>query len=65
MAIHVIDAPMGAGKTSAMINYMREAPASEHFVFVTPFLTEAERINLFVVAKFCEVIFSQNPFLTS
>lgn len=44
MAIHVIDAPMGAGKTSAMINYMREAPASEHFVFVTPFLTETERI---------------------
>ena len=44
MAIHVIDAPMGAGKTSAMINYMRRAPADEHFVFVTPFLTESERI---------------------
>lgn len=44
MAIYVIDAPMGVGKTSAMINYMREAPPNEHFVFVTPFLTESERI---------------------
>lgn len=44
MAIHVIDAPMGTGKTSAMINYMREAPADEHFVFVTPFLSESERV---------------------
>ena len=44
MAIHVIDAPMGTGKTSAMINYMRSAPSDEHFVFVTPFLTESERI---------------------
>lgn len=65
MSIYVLDAPMGTGKTSAMINYMREAPEEERFVFVTPFLTDTERINLFVVAKFCEVIFSQNPFLTS
>lgn len=44
MSIYVLDAPMGIGKTSAMINYMREAPADEHFVFVTPFLSEGERI---------------------
>jgi hypothetical protein len=44
MAIHVIDAPMGTGKTSAMINHMRAAPDNKHFVFVTPFLTESERI---------------------
>ena len=44
MSIYVLDAPMGIGKTSAMINYMREAPTDEHFVFVTPFLSEGERI---------------------
>ena len=44
MTIHIIDAPMGTGKTSAMINYMREAPADRKFVFVTPFLTESDRI---------------------
>lgn len=44
MAIYVIDAPMGVGKTSAMINKVRESPSDEHFVFVTPFLTESERI---------------------
>ena len=44
MSIYVLDAPMGIGKTSAMINYMREAPEEERFVFVTPFLSEGERI---------------------
>ena len=45
MSIHIIDAPMGTGKTSAMINYMKEAPDDQHFVFVTPFLSETERIT--------------------
>lgn len=36
---------MGAGKTSAMINYMNEADKQRHFVFVTPFLDEGKRVQ--------------------
>lgn len=40
--IFVVDEMMGAGKTSAAINYMNMAPDSERFMFVTPFLSEIE-----------------------
>lgn len=44
MAVKIIDAPMGFGKTSAMINYMNDAP-SKHYVFVTPYLDEGKRVQ--------------------
>lgn len=40
--IFIIDEMMGGGKTSAAINYMNNAPESERFIFVTPFLSEIE-----------------------
>lgn len=40
--IFVVDEMMGAGKTSAAINYMNRAPDTEKFMFVTPFLSEIE-----------------------
>lgn len=43
MRIKICDAPMGAGKTSAAINYMNEH-WEKNFLFVTPYLTEVERI---------------------
>ena len=46
MSIKIVDAPMGFGKTSAMINYMRRAADTERFVFVTPYLEEVERIKM-------------------
>lgn len=51
MTIKVIDAMMGAGKTTAMLNYVNAAPMSQHFIFVTPFLTEGERINAYCPAR--------------
>lgn len=51
MAIKVIDAMMGAGKTTAMLNYVNAAPASQHFIFVTPFLTEGKRINAYCPSR--------------
>lgn len=42
--IKVCDAIMGSGKTSAAIAYMNEHP-QDKFVFVTPYLSEAQRIK--------------------
>lgn len=44
IAVKVIDAPMGTGKTSAMIRYMNEHGDKQRFIFVTPFLTEGQRV---------------------
>lgn len=43
MGIYVVDTIMGGGKTEAAIAYM-EAHPERKFIFVTPFLTECERI---------------------
>lgn len=43
MLVKICDAPMGAGKTSAAINYMNQH-WEKNFLFVTPYLTEVERI---------------------
>lgn len=44
IAITVVDAPCGAGKTEWAISYMN-AHQQEAFIFVTPFLSEVERIK--------------------
>ena len=42
MDIKICDAIMGAGKTSAAINYMNDSPGK--FIFITPYLKECDRI---------------------
>lgn len=42
--ITVVDAIMGAGKTSAAIQFMEEHCGSMRFLFITPYLDEGERI---------------------
>lgn len=42
--INIIDSIMGSGKTTFMINYMKENP-EKRFFLVTPFLSEIERIK--------------------
>lgn len=44
MVVKVIDAMMGSGKTSAMLNYINGAPATKKFIFVTPYLDEGQRL---------------------
>ncbi len=39
---HIIDAIMGSGKTTAMINYIKEHPEGR-YIYVTPYLTEVKR----------------------
>lgn len=43
--INVVDSIMGSGKTSWAIQCMNAAPASEKFVYITPFLNEVSRIK--------------------
>lgn len=43
--IHVCDAIMGMGKTSAAINYINSAPPDKKFIFLTPYLSECDRIQ--------------------
>lgn len=42
--LFTIDAPCGQGKTTAMINYINKN-SHEHYVFVTPYLNEVNRIQ--------------------
>lgn len=43
--VTVVDARMGRGKTSAAIRYMNQYRKDRRFLFVTPYLTEVERIR--------------------
>lgn len=49
--IAVVDAPCGAGKTEWAISYMNAHP-KDAFIFVTPFLSEVERIKRGTTAVF-------------
>lgn len=42
--VKVIDSVMGAGKTTWAINYINEASPLERFVYITPLLSECDRI---------------------
>lgn len=42
--IYIVDARMGRGKSSAAIRYMNEHKDSKRFLYITPFLSEVDRI---------------------
>ena len=42
--IKIVDARMGRGKTSAAIEYMQSNSSNKRFLYITPYLTEVERI---------------------
>ncbi len=42
--VKIVDAVMGAGKTSAAINYMSTSDESEKFMYITPLKSEVRRI---------------------
>ncbi|WP_445668852.1 hypothetical protein [Lysinibacillus sp. FSL L8-0312] len=44
VSITVVDSIMGSGKTSWAIQYINESPMATKFIFITPYLTEIERI---------------------
>lgn len=49
--VKVIDAVMGAGKTTFMLEYIDEAPVHQKFIYITPFLDEVERVKKSVKSR--------------
>lgn len=48
--VNIVDAPCGEGKTQAAINYINESK-DDKFLYITPFLTEVDRIKKSCVNK--------------
>lgn len=44
ITVNIVDSIMGSGKTQAAINYINNSDDSKHFLYVTPYLKEVERI---------------------
>lgn len=44
MKINIVDAICGSGKTSAAINFINNSPDDIRFLYITPYLSEVERI---------------------
>lgn len=44
MQVNIIDSIMGSGKTQAAINYINDSGDNYHFLYVTPYLKEVDRI---------------------
>ena len=42
--INIVDAICGSGKTSAAINFINKSDDDTKFLYITPYLTEVERI---------------------
>jgi hypothetical protein len=51
MNVNVIDAVMGAGKTSSSINFINNSDDDVKFLYITPYLTEVKRIMTSCVNK--------------
>ncbi|QUG42639.1 hypothetical protein KD050_05025 [Psychrobacillus sp. INOP01] len=52
--ITVVDSIMGSGKTSWAIQYINESPAYMKFIFITPYLTEIDRVIENTTKKFIQ-----------
>ena len=44
MQVNIVDALMGQGKTSALINFINASDPDAKFLYITPYLTEVQRI---------------------
>ena len=44
LKINIVDAICGSGKTSAAINYINQSADETKFLYITPYLTEVDRI---------------------
>lgn len=46
MMVNVVDAICGAGKSTSLINMINEDESNNKYLYITPFLTEVERIKV-------------------
>lgn len=44
MKVNIVDSIMGSGKTSSIINYINESDSDKKFLYITPYLSEVDRI---------------------
>ena len=44
MQVNIVDAIMGTGKTSAAINYINSSDDDIRFLYITPYLSEVDRV---------------------
>lgn len=49
--VRVIDAVMGAGKTTKMIDMIEQSEVAQKFIYITPFLDEIERVQKAVTSR--------------
>lgn len=49
--VHIVDAIMGFGKTSAAIKMINDSSEDRHYIYITPFLTEVKRIKESCIKK--------------
>ncbi|WP_087972754.1 hypothetical protein [Oceanobacillus rekensis] len=49
--INVIDSIMGSGKTSWAIQHMNESDTENNFIYITPFLSEVQRVKESVTSR--------------
>jgi hypothetical protein len=49
--VHVIDSIMGSGKKSWSIQYMNESAEDTNFIYITPFLSEVQRVKESVTTR--------------
>lgn len=48
---YVVDSICGSGKTSAALNMINEAPDDVHFLYITPYLSEIDRLQKYCAKK--------------
>jgi hypothetical protein len=51
MQINIIDSIMGSGKTSWSIQHMQDTNKDERFIYITPFLSEVQRVKTSVTNR--------------
>ena len=59
MNIKIVDSICGSGKTSAIINMINEDNSDNKYIYITPFLTEVERVKKNCNKKFYEPKYNQ------
>lgn len=52
--INIVDSIMGSGKTSWAIQYMNNSPLSMKFIYITPYLTEIQRVITNTIKPFIQ-----------
>lgn len=48
---YVVDSICGSGKTSAALNMINDAPDDVHFLYITPYLSEIDRLQKYCAKK--------------